>query len=249
MNFKQKLTTSFAAGAIMLSTFAPAAFAATNVHVSGNGSRSNNDVSVTQEYRTTIDQRNNADFNNTVRVNSNTGNNRASGNTGGDVFLGTGDANTSVHISNRANMNHVRIGGSGSGGGNGNSNGDGMMHHNGWKLHTFMNGSQEVPGPGDPDGWGRAKVRVNPTAEQLCVDMWVKNIMPATAAHIHEAPAGVAGPVVVTLPTPNADGYASGCVSVDSNELMEIKNDPSDYYVNVHNAAYPNGAVRGQLSR
>lgn len=245
MNIKQKFTTSFAVGAVMLSSLAPVAMAATNVSVSGNGSGSSNEVSVNQNHSTDINQQNNADFNNTVRMNTNTGSNRASNNTGGDVSVRTGSTDTSIHVSNMANMNYLRIGGSG----NGSSNGDDMTNRTTWNLRSFMTGSQEVPGPGDPDGFGRARVRVNPESGKLCVDMRVRNIMPATAAHIHEAPAGSAGPVVVTLPTPNASGFASGCVSVDSDELMEIKNNPSDYYVNVHNTDYPNGAVRGQLSR
>ncbi len=117
------------------------------------------------------------------------------------------------------------------------------------KLTANLTGSQEVPTTGDPDGTGTAKIRINPGTGQLCINLRVMNIEPATAAHIHEAKAGTAGPVVVTLPTPDANGFVSGCVTVDKSELQEIKQNPSDYYVNVHNAAYPSGALRGQLSR
>ncbi len=38
------------------------------------------------------------------------------------------------------------------------------------------------------------------------------------------------------------------CVSLARAKILEIKNNPSGYYVNVHNKPFPNGAVRGQLS-
>ena len=61
--------------------------------------------------------------------------------------------------------------------------------------------------------------------------------------------AGVAGPIVVTLPTPGADGIADGCVSgLDSAILQEILDNPGGYYVNVHNGEFPDGAIRGQLT-
>lgn len=66
------------------------------------------------------------------------------------------------------------------------------------------------------------------------------------AAHIHEAPPGVAGPVVVPLAAP-VDGLVNGCVPVDLDLAADIVNNPMDYYVNVHNAPFPAGALRGQL--
>jgi hypothetical protein len=36
-------------------------------------------------------------------------------------------------------------------------------------------------------------------------------------------------------------------VTADRELLKAIASDPEDYYVNVHNADYPAGAVRGQL--
>jgi hypothetical protein len=53
----------------------------------------------------------------------------------------------------------------------------------------------------------------------------------------------------VPLSAPDASGFASGCTSVDRAEIKEIIQHPEEYYVNVHNADYPAGAVRGQLSK
>jgi len=126
--------------------------------------------------------------------------------------------------------------------------GSAVAEDGGRKLQTSLTGAAEVPGPGDPDGSGTATVTVNPGQRQICYTITVSNIDPARAAHIHEAPAGVAGPVLVTLLAP-AIGSSSGCVTVTRELALEILKDPEDYYVNVHNAAYPAGAVRGQLAK
>lgn len=118
----------------------------------------------------------------------------------------------------------------------------------GRKLSATLSGATEVPGPGDPDGAGTADIRVNPGQTQVCYALTVTDIDPASAAHIHEAAAGAAGPVVVTLKAPTS-GSSEGCVSVSRELAMELIQTPEDYYVNVHNAAFPAGAVRGQLAK
>ena len=118
----------------------------------------------------------------------------------------------------------------------------------GRQFTTTLTGEQEVPVPGDPDGIGFATVTVNPGQGVLCYELSVSGIAPATAAHIHEAPPGVAGPVVVGLQAPT-DGSSGGCVEVGRALAKDILKNPADYYVNVHNAEFPGGALRGQLSK
>ncbi len=117
----------------------------------------------------------------------------------------------------------------------------------GRQLTTTLTGEQEVPVLGDPDGIGFATVTVNPGQGVLCYELSVSGIAPATAAHIHEAPVGVAGPVVVGLQPPT-DGSSSGCIDVGRDLAKDILKNPADYYVNVHNAEFRGGALRGQLS-
>jgi hypothetical protein len=116
-------------------------------------------------------------------------------------------------------------------------------------LSTDMTGAAEVPGPGDPDGTGTAEVTVNLGLGEICYELTVANIAPATMAHIHFAPAGVAGPIVVNL-TPPISGSSADCAeNVNPVVAKNILQHPEQYYVNVHNAEWPSGAVRGQLSK
>lgn len=106
-----------------------------------------------------------------------------------------------------------------------------------------LSGAAEVP-PGDPDGSGTAQLWINPGTGSVCWAITVANVDPIFAAHIHLAPVGVAGPVVAQL-----NPYTGGCESVDPTLARAIVMNPSAYYVNLHNATYPAGAARGQLSR
>lgn len=113
-------------------------------------------------------------------------------------------------------------------------------------FSTVMTGSQERPGPGDPDAIGSAIVTLDSSTGSVCVRWHLRNVDPITAAHIHAAPAGVPGPVVVPLPTPVGD-FSEGCTTASPALVQNIINNPANYYVNVHNAAFPGGAMRGQL--
>ena len=110
-------------------------------------------------------------------------------------------------------------------------------------FRVELTGAAEVPGPGDPDGSGTARLRINPGLGQVCWTIEVAGVEPLQAAHIHEAPATSAGPVVVPLP------LEGGCTDVERELALDIIRNPDEYYVNVHNLAYPGGALRGQLDR
>jgi hypothetical protein len=121
--------------------------------------------------------------------------------------------------------------------------------HGGRPLSTLLDGDAEVPGPGDPDGSGTARITLNEGQREVCFDLAVFDIDSAMAAHIHEGAVDQAGPVVVTLGAP-ASGSSSGCVEGVNQDLIEaIRANPDNYYVNVHNAEFPPGALRGQLSK
>jgi hypothetical protein len=116
-------------------------------------------------------------------------------------------------------------------------------------MAQLRGGAEEVPGPGDPDGMGTAMVTLDMAGGQASFTINVSNItLPAAAAHIHEGARGVAGPVVVPLMPPGANGSSSSSVSVDAALMERIRQNPAGFYVNVHTSDFPGGAVRGQLS-
>src|SRR5688572_15316468 len=107
-------------------------------------------------------------------------------------------------------------------------------------LEATLTGAAEAPGPGDPDGSGIANITLNQGQGKVCFELAVADItLPATAAHIHKAPVGVPGPVVVGLTAPDAAGLSSGCVSADKALIKDIRQNPQNYYVNVHTADFP----------
>lgn len=107
-----------------------------------------------------------------------------------------------------------------------------------------------VPNQGDLDGIGTAAVTLNPGQEEVCWEIEVSGVtLPATGAHIHVAPSTAPGPVVVPLSAPDANGVSTGCTAADRDLIKAIIKNPENYYVNVHNADYPAGAVRGQLGK
>ena len=108
-------------------------------------------------------------------------------------------------------------------------------------LHATLNGKVEVP-KGDPDGRGTAEIKI--TGSKVCWELKTSKIATPKAAHIHKGRPGKAGPVVVPL---GATYKAKGCATATMAVASAIQRNPARYYVNVHNAKYPAGAVRGQL--
>jgi CHRD domain len=128
------------------------------------------------------------------------------------------------------------------------------------QLGARLNGANEVPGPGDPDGRGLALVETGKT--RVCFALGWTGIAPPIFAHIHEGAAGVAGPVVVlffdvpelagapTAALPATIAAAAGCVGdQDPALLRDIRRHPADYYANIHNLEFVPGAIRGQLHK
>jgi len=141
-------------------------------------------------------------------------------------------------------------------------------------LNADLDGRQEVNTSGnnaivgDPDGRGEFYVfgidSVGPTdnSSVLCYNLQVKRIaeldLPpgnGRAAHIHKGKAGENGPVVANLAWPQ-DGQAADCLDarlrpaqfpLGDSVAADIRANPQDYYVNVHNTEFPGGAIRGQL--
>jgi hypothetical protein len=115
-------------------------------------------------------------------------------------------------------------------------------------LQTGLQGDREVPGPGDEDGSGRAKITVDDEEGKVCYRVSFEKIGRAQMAHIHKGRRGKAGDVVVTLWDSSEGSPARGCVEVASGLAERIQTYPRRFYVNLHTKAYPDGAVRGNLT-
>jgi len=114
------------------------------------------------------------------------------------------------------------------------------------KMQTTLSGAAEVPGPGAPNGKGAATLTFDTAKGQVCYMLMSSGTDTPTMAHIHKGAAGVAGGVVAPLTAP-ANGMSEGCVPLPAEAMSAILASPADYYVNVHSAAFPKGALRGQL--
>ena len=118
----------------------------------------------------------------------------------------------------------------------------------GTAFNITLVGNVESPA-GDPVATGTATVRLRAGQGQLCYKIAAENLSgPAVAAHVHKAAAGTAGPVVIPLATPGSNGKSGGCVGVARTLVAQILAAPVSYYVNVHTAEFPAGAIRGQLT-
>ena len=101
---------------------------------------------------------------------------------------------------------------------------------------------------------GNVVVRLNPKTLKVCWSYSNLKLTPLgtasatpTASHIHIGAAGVSGGAIVV---PFGGAFArSGCTTTTKANIDAILANPSGYYVNVHNASYPAGAIRGQLKK
>jgi hypothetical protein len=107
-----------------------------------------------------------------------------------------------------------------------------------------------VGAAGDRDGRARAVVRI--VGEQVCFSVGWDGLAPVTGAHLHTGVAGANGPVRIALfdRLPATLRLVAGCVTVAEPDLLaRLAAAPAGYYVNLHTAEAPAGAVRGQLAK
>lgn len=115
------------------------------------------------------------------------------------------------------------------------------------RLRTFdftLDGDNSVgAGAGDPDGMGSGTVLLDTVVGWIEWSFMWENVAPITAAHIHEGAVDETGPVVFPF-----DPVDSGSGMIDTSLAADIVANPSNYYVNFHNAEHPPGAIRDQFS-
>ncbi|HWT21892.1 MAG TPA: CHRD domain-containing protein [Solirubrobacteraceae bacterium] len=113
-------------------------------------------------------------------------------------------------------------------------------------LTASLSGEAEPEGG---QGSGTARLTLDPATGRVCFNIRLRGVGTTAAGHIHRGAEGVAGPVVIALygePTRRP----RGCVQDQpAAAIRQILRRPGRFYVNVHTAAHPDGAARGQLER
>lgn len=132
------------------------------------------------------------------------------------------------------------------------------------QFSTQMSGKEEVP-LAQTNATGMAELKLSDDGNSLSYKLTISGIDNVTMAHLHMAPKGSNGPVVVTLfnstttpvNVPAGGGVlAQGTITADKltgplagmtiADLVD-KIRAEDIYANVHTTEFPNGAMRGQF--
>lgn len=129
---------------------------------------------------------------------------------------------------------------------------------------ALLSGGQEVP-PVNTMASGLARVSVNPTSTVLRSVLAIRFLNSAMAAHIHVGRPGQNGPIVAFLFGPSRPMNFGALtqlpeVAVTAADLMgPLEGRPlsdlvreieaGNAYVNVHTVQFPDGEIRGQLTR
>jgi hypothetical protein len=121
------------------------------------------------------------------------------------------------------------------------------ISHAQFNFQAFLNGAQEVP-PNASTASAFASVTLNGAENQISVIMDMMGLSaPATAAHIHLAPPGVAGPIQITFtgfPNTTSGAYSNQFAVTPAN-VADLR--AGNWYINVHTSTFPGGEIRGQL--
>ena len=98
---------------------------------------------------------------------------------------------------------------------------------------------------GNPDGNGDFNALVDRKKGQICYYLEADGVGEVTAAHIHSGAVGKTGEAVVTLEMAEMD---ERCVTADPALVGRMARSAGDYYVDIHTAERPAGALRGQMT-
>jgi hypothetical protein len=119
-------------------------------------------------------------------------------------------------------------------------------YKNGRMKTATLSGINEIATPGDADGTGILKFAVRSEGGRFCYDLSVSNISTPTAASLNMGTRDTVGQPIAVLQPP-VTGSVKDCLTFDADRIGDIQRNPANYYVNVQNAEFPNGAIRGQL--
>ena len=115
-------------------------------------------------------------------------------------------------------------------------------------IHADLIGANETP-PNASPAVGACDGTLDKATGDIAVSCAYQDLLgPRTASHIHRAPAGVAGPVIIPLsgagPASGAIGPVLGVLSAADVDLAKIQG----LYINIHSTVFPGGEIRGQIT-
>lgn len=113
-------------------------------------------------------------------------------------------------------------------------------------LTANLSGANETGG-GAPGGNGALRAEVNSETGDFCYTLYAEKTSAPTMAHVHTGAEGTNGAPVITI---DVTGKGSDmCIAIEPEKLKPILANPAGYYVNIHTADFPAGAIRGQLTK
>ncbi len=111
-----------------------------------------------------------------------------------------------------------------------------------------LTAGQVVPGPGEKGGNGKATIEVKKSKRKVCFEITFKNIAEPNSGNLHKGVKGEKGPRKIDFFTKPTASPAEGCVKKVKKKLLnKVQNHPENFYVQLHNTQFPDGAIRGQL--
>lgn len=131
------------------------------------------------------------------------------------------------------------------------------------RFDTDLKGSEETP-PVSTTMTGDARFKYEERDNTMAFRLKVRNGNDVTMAHLHCAPKGQSGPIVVTLfgmipggfdvngeladfTIHDANIVQGACPGISNVQTLAQAIRDGKIYVNVHTVAHPNGEIRGQL--
>jgi CHRD domain-containing protein len=111
------------------------------------------------------------------------------------------------------------------------------------ELKVVLSGDQEIP-PVTTSASGIGTISVG-ADKSVRGSVTVTGVSP-TAAHIHEAPAGKSGPIIIPL-VKTADNVWSVPEGAKLTDAQYESYKAAGLYYNVHSATYRGGEIRGQI--
>jgi hypothetical protein len=110
-------------------------------------------------------------------------------------------------------------------------------------LTATLTAAASVP-KGPAGATGSVRITLRPDTGKACWTLTVRGLDKGVSAHVHEAPRGKLGPVVIPL----GDRFArKGCVLSTPRALRTVVRRPGAHYVDVHTVKHLDGALRGPL--